>query len=228
MTRMTLTSLVAALMTSTLAAVGCSSETPDDGSVTGPDQEVQAGSSASCTKKIEDTVLKAALEINETASIISSKPLYAEGGFADAVLVRVSDEVEPSDWIVVRSRMDGNVGSDAVCSMKHVVKIAEGLLPPDDALVDGKLGDACKKSIKDAVLKKALELSDTASITGTKLVYGGGNTFGGAIVVRVSDEVEPTDYIALFTTSGEGKCTVGETELLNEGVLPDIADLDPT
>ena len=63
-----------------------------------------------------------------------------------------------------------------------------------------------------------------------KLVYGGDATFGGAAIVRVSDETEPTDYIATFSLRGSedeanGTCKVGVTELLNEGVLPDIDGL---
>jgi len=214
-----------AVVLSTLGMTACAESDPAP--VTGPEQNV---TTAQCSETIKKRVLDRALEISDTASIIETKTLYGdELAFADAVLVRVSDETEPTDYIVVRSRLTGDAVDKGTCRITRVFGVADGVLP-DDGLIGGKIGAKCEESMRAAVLTKAKQLSETASIQGVKLVYGGDATFGGAAIVRVSDEVEPTDYLAVFTLTGSeqedaGTCSVRFTELLNEGVLPQIPGL---
>lgn len=209
-----------------VVATGCATTTAETDEATAS----EAITSTQCADRIKQRALDRALELSDTASVVSTHTLYGdERGYADAVLVRISDEVEPTDYLVVRSRLRNGVVSPATCSIKKTLAVAEGVLP-DDSLVRGAIGAGCDASIRAAVLKKALKLSDTATVTGVKLVYGGDRTFGGVAIVRVSDETEPTDYVAAFSLTGSeqaraGTCKVRTTELLNEGVLPAIDGL---
>lgn len=221
--------ILVALAASALASAACAEPSTEDTSA-GSD----AITASACADRIKDKVLDRARDISETASIVSTKTLYGSDqrnnlSLADAILVRVSDEVEPSDYIVVRSRLRSGVANQGTCTIKKTYVVAEGVLPGDD-LIGGDIGAKCKESIQAAVLKKALARSDSSSIAGVKLLYGGDRTYGGAVLVRVSDEVEPTDYLAVFTLEGEEErrattCKVKFTELLNEGVLPAISGL---
>jgi hypothetical protein len=224
-------SIVGSVCLATFALVGCANEGSEIAQAT--DQAVKKGAmtEAECTKAIENKALDEALATNDTASVSSSVRLYGgEDSFADAVLVRVSDEVEPTDFLVLRSRLKGGAVEKGVCSITKVVRLAEALLPDDDKLVSGALGASCESALKAAVLKKAKAVDETASIVGVKQIYGQKSTFGGAAIVRVSDEVEPSDYIATYSVSGSqeanaGKCRVRVTELVNSGTLPTIAGL---
>ncbi len=210
-----------------IGSTGCSS-TEASGEDVGATEEAQTV--GKCLDTVKAKVLERAFELSDTASIVSTHSLYADkDAFAEAILVRVSDETEPTDYVAIRSRLNKGVSNDNTCVVKKIKLVAEGLLP-GDSLIRGKIGATCKSKIEAAILKRAKKLSDTASITGVKLVYGGDATFGGAAIVRVSDEVEPTDYVATFSLGGsqdedKGTCKVGITELLNEGVLPKIAGL---
>jgi len=187
-----------------------------------------------CTARIQKKVLERAQAINETASIVGMTTLYTgrQGdSFADAVLVRVSDEVEPSDYLVIRSRLRDGVVDASTCTIEHVTMVAEGLLPDDEKLADGEIGAACDESIRAAVLEKHEAITDIASVEATKLVYGKKTVFGGIALVRVSDEVEPSHYVVSYDVSGSqeasaGKCQVKLVEMLNSGTLPEIPGLD--
>jgi|GEM_PF-5287233 len=72
-----------------------------------------------CTSVAPQIALKAANKAygaNESRNIVASKALY-EGPLLKTYVVALSDEVEPSDWIVV---LDGN------CKLKLVGVAREG------------------------------------------------------------------------------------------------------
>jgi hypothetical protein len=97
-----------------------------------------------------------------------------------------------------------------------------------------ELTDACKARLERSVLVKARQLNETASIVGTKLLYGGergGLSYTSAAVVRASDETEPTDYIVVYeyrrNSRGNGtRCVVRSAELVNDGLLPEVQGLE--
>jgi hypothetical protein len=222
--------LTALVMAGTFAGAlaGCSAgEAPVD-----TDENDAPVSATQCKDRIDKRVLTAALNVNETASIVSRVTLYGDDeSYADAVLVRVSDEVDPSDYIVVRSRLRGNLVTASECKIDKVFVVADGVVPDDDDhLLAGKIGAPCMTSMKDAVLVEAMKLSETAQVVGTKALYGGDLSFGGAVLIRVSDEVEPSDYLAVFSQKSSqetkaGTCKVEFVHILNSGVLPEIDGL---
>ena len=97
-----------------------------------------------------------------------------------------------------------------------------------------ELTDACKRRLERSVLVKARQINDTASIVGTKLLYGGqrgGLDYISAALVRVSDETEPSDYLVVYdyrrNSRGNGtRCVVRSTEVMNDGLLPEVVGLD--
>jgi hypothetical protein len=208
----------------------CSSASSDPASA---ESEVTGGSSGAeaCTTKIEESALAKAREIDESAHVVSTVSLYGnEDTYADAVLVRISDEVEPSDYLVVRSRIRDGVVDAKECSVASTTMVVTGLTPGDE-LVKGGIGAGCQASIEQAVLAEATKLNEEAQVTGTKLVYGGDHYFGGAALVRVSDETEPSHYLAVFGLSGSqeadaGTCTVELVHIMASGLLPEIEGLE--
>jgi hypothetical protein len=97
-----------------------------------------------------------------------------------------------------------------------------------------ELTDACKRRLERSVLVKARQVNETASIVGTKLLYGGqrgGLNYISAALVRVSDETEPSDYLVVYdyrrNSRGDGtRCVIRSTEVLNDGSLPEVAGIE--
>jgi hypothetical protein len=206
-------------------AVGCSTGADD-----GASESEGAVTMEPCMASVIQSAMKEAWKINEEATNTGVKKLYGDDrSYADAMLVRVSDETDPSDYVVFRSRLRDGVVTPSQCSIEKVIRVADGLVP-DDGLINGTIGKLCESSIHEAVLEQAVELSETANITGTKLVYGGDRSYGGAAIVRVSDETEPSDYLAVFSLDGSeqahaGACNVEFVKIVNSGLLPKIDGL---
>ena len=185
---------------------------------------------ADCSSKIEAAVLKQARELNEEATVVGRTVLYGDDdAYADAVLVRVSDETEPSDYLVVRSRLADGVVVPSACELEDVRMVATGVVPADDELAGGPLSPTCASAIEQAVVAQAQEINETAHVTGMKLLYGDTTWAQGIALVRVSDDTEPSDYVAVYETEGPGRggarCKVELVKNVDSGMLPDVPGL---
>jgi hypothetical protein len=214
---------VAALCTT----VGCAVSPNPEGEVA-----ADALSAAQCSAKIQAEVLKRAQKINDTASIATDnafkgvKTIYGNDLSGKLTLVRITDEVERSDYLVLESYL----AKKGECKIGKVFVAADGRVPESEKLTVGGIGKACKASLEAAVLKKARKVSEDASVQGMKLLFGGDAIFGGTVVVRVSDETDPSDYIASFSMNGDadqkaGTCKVDFAEISADGLLPPVAGL---
>ncbi|MEW6056795.1 MAG: hypothetical protein AB1540_09280 [Bdellovibrionota bacterium] len=88
----------------------------------------------------------------------------------------------------------------------------------------------CKKLAAKAALKRAKKLADNASVTAVKTLYSGTWAHGDVILVRISDETEPSDYVVITKRSDEirNKNCIGikTTSVVGDGMLPDLQDLN--
>lgn len=105
------------------------------------------------------------------------------------------------------------------------------LLSATGMAADYKLPSGCEKAIKSAVLKKAKDVNDTASVAGVKVLYGDDNTNGDVIIVRVSDEVDPSDYIVVTEKVQSARkkrvfCKFDHIHRVGDGMLPEIPGLE--
>ncbi len=62
---------------------------------------------------------------------------------------------------------------------------------------DGASDAPCQAELEEAIVHAALEINDTAQLVETRLVYGTDKTLGVAITARISDDTEPSDYLAV-------------------------------
>ncbi len=184
-----------------------------------------------CTAKITQEVLKRARKITDTAELATDnsyggvKSLYGNEQSAAVTLVRISDETERSDYLVIQAFEPGNA-----CKLSKVLVAAEGRVPEGTKFTQGTIGKGCKASIEAAVLKQARKVSDEPTVQGMKLIYGGDVIFGGAAIVRTSDETDPSHYVVSFSLNGDadqraGTCKVEYTQLVADGLLPPVAGL---
>jgi hypothetical protein len=190
-----------------------------------------------CAAEIEKSVLKVAKKVNATASIDTInhsksqavRRLYGNAQTAQITLVRVTDETEPSDYLVVRGGKDGQINDRAgECRLTRPYLAAEGIVPGDTNLAPGKIGAKCKGSIEKAVLSAANETNE--SIRGMKLIFGGDKSYRGSVIVRTNSEDEAKDYLVGFSVGGDadqnaGVCAVTLTQMVAIGTLPPIDGL---
>jgi hypothetical protein len=184
-----------------------------------------------CTADVEREVLKAAQRINDTAEVVQSKMIY--GGsevYADVMIVRVSDDTEPSDYVAIASHLRNDVVEPAYCGVSNVQIIGSGLVPETlDNLPVVALDAACKSKIEKAVLDRAILINETATIESIKPVYGE-DGYADVVLVRVSDETEPSDYVVVASHDNAGVidpkfCDLSVVEVVASGSLPEVPGL---
>lgn len=186
----------------------------------------RAGTTEACQRKIDAEMAKEAIGDDDTASLVGQRLVYGdrEGSFGDLLIVRASDEVDPTDFVVITSRLGDDGVDPVVCELEFASFINEGLLPDDLNDLEAVLpNEVCLEAIDEAVLAEAKKINETASIVGRAPVYGGGDSsFSDVLIVRVSDEVEPSDWAVVVESED---CVVEHLSQLNSGLLPDFPGL---
>jgi hypothetical protein len=208
--------LGAALVTSALVA--CSGGSPDD-----PRGKSDDDIAPFCQEKIDAEVLRQAQEIADEPDVVGRRVLYGgEFAFGDLAVVRTSDETDASDYVALVSRLQDDVVTEGVCELRFVTMIGDATLPDLDDL-DARLpAAACLARVDRAVLEQAIAVDETAEIVAHAPLYGGADSIDHVLIVRVSDEVEPSDYAVVLRSRD---CKVEHVELLNSGLLPDVPGL---
>ncbi|MFY7994395.1 MAG: hypothetical protein ACOVP4_13950 [Bacteriovoracaceae bacterium] len=87
---------------------------------------------------------------------------------------------------------------------------------------------SCKKVVYDAVLRKALKVSNTASVDGHKVIYGNDKynpAFREVVVVLASDETEASHYIVV-TQKNKNTCSIIHNDISADGSLPPVDGLN--
>jgi hypothetical protein len=201
-----------------------------------------SGKIAPCQAELQAAIIAAAQEINETAELIETRPLYGDKtSLGRAITARISDDTEPSDWIAVALFEDDGavpegepVGGDEGfgCKIVYHEMVNTGSVADDlaTAAAEASLPEpSCVDKVKLIVHERALDLNETAEIVGVVPLYGSStsgtvvhDTMQSAMLVRASDEVDPTDYLVVVDNSD---CSLQSIEMLGEGVLPDINGL---
>ncbi|MGE0172082.1 MAG: hypothetical protein AB7T49_04825 [Oligoflexales bacterium] len=189
-----------------LGVVGCKTAEPLD-----PDGlNLEKVELPLCMNVAEEAVMEKAAKINDTAEIIDSLSVYGEKTTSgDIIVVSISDDTEPSDYIVITEREAGK------CSIKYIEMIASGILPQ---------AEEATASCSAVVTEHIQKTNAKAQISGQKVFYGDKNTYGNAILVRVSDDSGKSDY-AVVTKSKSGSCEVTYAEKIAAGSLPAVEGL---
>jgi hypothetical protein len=165
-----------------------------------------------CMAGAEEAVITKATKLNETAEIIDSMLLYgSKQTSSDVLMISISDDTEPSDYIVVAEHDAGK------CNLKYTAMIASGLLPQAEETTE-----SCKKVAQDHVLK-TLQQSE-AQVTGIKVLYGDKNSYGNALLIRTSDQSGRTDH-AVITKSKGASCEIAFAAQVAKGKVPDVEGL---
>jgi hypothetical protein len=84
--------------------------------------------------------------------------------------------------------------------------------------------ESCQLALDQAVMEQALELSETARLRDQRVVHG--STSGDLVIVSVSDETEPTHYVAITNRRDPKVCEAQFVSMINEGLLPDLNELE--
>ncbi len=179
-----------------------------------------------CQAAIEQAVLTEARALNESAQIIEQRQVYGIAGqdsratYGDVVLVRVSDETEPSDWIAITHRNEGeHIAPSSRCIVDYVATLASGLLSDELATARAVLpNDVCLERLDAAVLGHE-SIAESASVLGRAPVYGEStDEYSHAMLVRTSDEDERKDFVVVYDAED---CVVENLTNLSQGLLPE-------
>jgi hypothetical protein len=94
-------------------------------------------------------------------------------------------------------------------------------LQVSDAALAGTT-ESCQVALDQAVMEQALELSETARLRDQRVIHD------DLVIVSVSDETEPTHYVAITNRRDPNVCETQFVSMINEGLLPDLNELEAT
>jgi hypothetical protein len=185
----------------------CSCATGEAVEPAGPDASVGEG----CTGNIQTKVMTQALKVNPSATIASTDTLFGTAqSMSDVVLVRVTDPVEPSDYIAVRSRFDGLEIKESWCSVLRADRVAHGKVP-GPSFISGSFSAQCRTALEKAAADQTPPANGTPKVNTSRLIYGGDQNPGGAAIVRITDNTGFSDYLAVFSNSASATNDAGIT-----------------
>lgn len=111
--------------------------------------------------------------------------------------------------------------------MKNFILVSLISLATTHALSD--VTPDCKKTIYQAVLKKAKRVNPTASVDGHVVVYGQDKWNPAAsdvVIVLASDETESSHYAVVVKKENSGACKVLFNDVTADGSLPPVKGLN--
>jgi hypothetical protein len=217
-----------------LGKAGCASGVDRQVADTGSQDKGDNGRvSTDCLRAVEQAVLKKAVKVNQTARIVERRDVYGDRySYGDVILVRVSDDTEPSDYVAVTARPRG-VLSGRACHPTFVEVLDSGLLSAGSlAGLRPELPSAsCQAVVAKQVLAKARLVNDTAEVVGMIPLYGSQRSYGNALIVRVSDETEPSHYAVVTSrldpdhgAVDPNLCRIARLEMIASGRLPELSE----
>jgi hypothetical protein len=211
-------SLVSLLLLVT--ATACSSDSSDDSGGNGKADTDQSRRDDGCVADIE-AHLAARAAVTKT-EMVETKVLYGGNrSLGSVVLARFADN---TDWIGF-----GSINDDQVCQVhSHVMAAGAVAATLDEAAAKAVLpAKGCVEMIEADVKNTALAINETAEVIGSVPLYGPllslqEQTLFGAVLTRVSDDTEPSDYVVFYAPKD---CSRKAMKMVGTGSLPEIRGL---
>lgn len=211
--------LKAFFVLSLAVAIGCS------GSDEAGDDDGRAdGVTNKCKSKLKNAIDG---RINESVALYGERDTYG-----DILLARTAPNHGRKDFIAVTSRLNrDDIVSSRVCTLTYLAEVGGDDVPPLDDLKIAKPGATCIDKAEDAVLLQAKGINETASIVGSAAVYGNEASRKRVLVVRVTDEVEPSDYAVVVSgtenaAASANDCNIEFAGIVASGTLSSVPELE--